>query len=82
MEFSTALFALIGIVTAMGLIWTVTESQLVDAWHSEGWASEADCVNYIKQVTGNNETEAKYKCDKVNPHNLNESFPTSNWSSK
>ena len=73
MEFSTTILALIAIITVSGLIWTATQSQSVGAWHSQGWASEADCVNYDKQVTGNNETEAKYKCDKVISHNLNDS---------
>jgi hypothetical protein len=82
MEFSITILALIAIITVTGLIWTLTQSQSVDAWHSQGWASEADCVNYDKQVTGNNETEAKYKCDKVISHDLNESFPSSILSSK
>jgi len=82
MEFSTTILALIAIITVSGLIWTATQSQSADAWHSQGWASEADCVNYDKQVTGNNKTEAKYKCDKVIPHDLNESFPSSILSSK
>jgi hypothetical protein len=81
MELSMKL-ALIAIITAPGLIWTATQSQSVDAWHSQGWASEADCVNYDKQVTGNNETEAKYKCDKLISHNLNDSFPSSVLSTK
>jgi hypothetical protein len=78
----TTILALIAIITATGLIWMVTQSQSVDAWHSQGWASEADCVNYIMQVTGNNATEAKFKCDKVIPHDLNESFPSTILSSK
>ena len=78
----TTILALIAIITATGLIWMVTQSQSVDAWHSQGWASEADCVNYIMQVTGNNSTEAKFKCDKVIPHDLNESFPSTILSSK
>jgi len=82
MVFSTTIFALIAIITATGLIWTATESQPVEAWHSQGWASEADCVNYDMQVTGNNETEAKFKCDKVISHDLNDSFPSSILSSK
>jgi hypothetical protein len=82
MEFSITILALVAIITATGLILTTTQSQSVDAWHSQGWASEADCVNYDKQVTGNNETEAKYKCDKVISHDLNESFPSSILSSK
>jgi len=73
MEFSITILALIAIITVTALILTTTQSQSVDAWHSQGWASEADCVKYDKQVTGNNETEAKYKCDKVISHNLNES---------
>jgi hypothetical protein len=81
MELSMKL-ALITIITAPRLIWTATHSQSVDAWHSHGWASEADCVNYDKQVTGNNETEAKYKCDKLISHNLNDSFPSSVLSTK
>jgi hypothetical protein len=68
MEFSITILALIAIITVTGLIWTGTQLQSVDAWHSQGWASEADCVNYDKQVTGNNASEAKYKCDKVIPH--------------
>ena len=82
MEFSITILALIAIITVSGLIWTVTQLQSVDAWHSQGWASEADCVNYDKQVTGNNETEAKYKCDKVISHDLNDSFSSSILSSK
>ena len=82
MEFSTTILALIAIITATGLILTTTHSQSVDAWHSQGWASETDCVNYDKQVTGNNATEAEYKCEKVIPHSLNESFPSSILSSK
>ena len=82
MLYLNTILALIAIVTVTGLIWTLTHSQSVDAWHSQGWASEADCVNYTKQVTGNNETEAKYKCDKVIPHDLNESFSSSILSSK
>jgi hypothetical protein len=70
----TTILVLIAIITATGLIWTVTQSQSVDAWHSQGWASEADCVNWLKQVTGNNATEAKFKCDQVISHNLNESL--------
>ena len=81
MELST-ISALIAIITVTGLIWTATQSQSADAWHSQGWASEQDCVNYTKQVTGNNETEAKYKCDIVIPHDLNESFSSSILSSK
>ena len=73
MEFSITVLALIAIITVTVLIWTATQSKSVDAWHSQGWASEADCVNYDKQVTGNNESEAKYKCDKVISHNLNDS---------
>jgi hypothetical protein len=82
MELSTTILAMIAIITATALIWILTQSQSVDAWHSQGWASEADCVNYVKQVTGNNETEAKYKCDKVIPHDLNDSFSSSILSSK
>ena len=73
MEFSITVLALIAIITVTVLIWTATQSKSVDAWHSQGWASEADCVNYDKQVTVNNETEAKYKCDKVISHDLNDS---------
>jgi hypothetical protein len=73
MVFSITILVLIPIIATTALIWTVTQSQSVDAWHSQGWASEADCVNYDKQVTGNNETEAKYKCDKVISHDLNDS---------
>ena len=69
----TTILVLIAIITATGLIWTVTQSQSVDAWHSQGWASEADCVNWIKQVTGNNATEAKFKCDQVISYDVNES---------
>jgi hypothetical protein len=68
MEFSTTILALIAIITVSGLIWTATQSQSADAWHSQGWASETDCVNYIMQVTGNNASEAKFKCEKVIPH--------------
>jgi hypothetical protein len=82
MLFSTTILALIAIIAATSLIWIVTQSQSVDAWHSQGWASEADCVNYDKQVTGNNETEAKYKCDKVISHDLNDSFSSDILSSK
>ena len=42
MEFSTTILALIAIITATGLIWMVTQSQSVDAWHSQGWASKED----------------------------------------
>jgi hypothetical protein len=69
----TTILALIAIITATGLIWTVTQSQLVDAWHSQGLASKEDCVNWIKQVTGNNATEADFKCEHVISHDLNES---------
>jgi hypothetical protein len=68
MEFSTTILALIAIITATGLIWTVTQTQSVDAWHSQHYANKNDCVNYIKEVTGNNESEAEYKCEKVIPH--------------
>jgi len=82
MEFSITILALIAIVTVTASIWTLTQLQSVDAWHSQGWASEADCVNYDKQVTGNNETVAKYKCDKVISHDLNDSFSSDILSSK
>jgi hypothetical protein len=38
------------IVAATGLTWTVTQSQSVDAWHSE-FASKKQCVSYIDEVT-------------------------------
>jgi hypothetical protein len=68
MEFWITILTMIAIITATGLIWTVTQSQSVDAWHSQGRASKQDCVNYIMQVTGNNATEAEFKCEKVIPH--------------
>jgi hypothetical protein len=68
MEFSTTILALIAIIRVFGLIWIATQLQSVEAWHFQGWASETDSVNYIMQVTGNNASEAKFKCEKVIPH--------------
>jgi hypothetical protein len=58
--------AIIAIATT-GLIWTATQSQSVDAWHSL-FASKKECVNFMKNSLGNTTAQAQVMCNKVVPH--------------
>ena len=51
------LIAIIAIATT-GLIWTLTVSQPVDAWHSL-FGSKKDCVAFAKS-TGNTKAQAQF----------------------
>jgi hypothetical protein len=60
------LIAIIAIATT-GLIWTATQSQSVDAWHSQ-FASKKECTNFMKNTLGNSTAEANAMCQKIVPH--------------
>ena len=55
------------IVATMGLIWAITVSEPVDAWHSM-FDTKKECTNYMKSVLGNTTAEAQAMCNKVIPH--------------
>lgn len=60
------LIAIIAIVTT-GLIWTATQSQSADAWHTL-FPSKKECVNFMKNTLGNTTSQAQAMCNKVVPH--------------
>jgi hypothetical protein len=58
------LITIIAIATT-GLIWTVTQLQSVDAWHTL-FASKKECVNLMNNEIGN--TTSQFMCQIVAPH--------------
>jgi hypothetical protein len=70
MELSITTVAIVAmvIVAATGLTWTVTQSQSVDAWHSE-FDSKKQCVNYVDQVNRDTtRAQAQEMCEEDVPH--------------
>jgi hypothetical protein len=67
MELSITTVAIVAmvIVAATGLIRTVTQSQSVDAWHSE-FDSKKQCVNYVDEVNRDTtRAEAQDMCEVI-----------------
>ena len=58
---------ILGIITAIGLIWTITISQSIDAWHSQ-FETKKECVDFMKSVLGNTTAQSQAMCMKVIPH--------------
>jgi hypothetical protein len=67
MEFSTTTLALIAIIAAFGLIWTLIVSEPANAWHSQ-FESKKECVEFLKSEFGNTTSEAQFECNKLFPH--------------
>jgi hypothetical protein len=70
MELSITTVAIVAmvIVAATGLTWTVTQSQSVDAWHSE-FDSKKQCVNYVDEVNlDTTKDQAQEMCEEDVPH--------------
>lgn len=62
-----ATLAIFAIIAVTGLIWTLTVSELANAWHSQ-FATKKECVNFMKDVLHNTTAQAQTMCNKVIPH--------------
>ncbi len=62
-----ATLAIFAILAVTGLIWTLTMSESVIAWHSE-FATKKECTNFMKDTLGNTSSQANVMCNKIVPH--------------
>ena len=67
MQLIKTVVVIFAIVAATGLIWDITVSKPVDAWHSM-FDSKKQCTDFMKSVVGNTTSEAQAMCNKVIPH--------------
>lgn len=66
MDSTTTTLAIFVIVAATGLIWMLTSSQSVDAWHTI-FESKKECVTFLKN-SGNTTSESQFIGKTVIPH--------------